>query len=64
MAASTQQDLGHIEQAINHLEQALPQVIGVSTHNEGIENVINAANAMNTSLMGVLVCISIFRILL
>lgn len=46
MADSTQQDLGHIEQAINHLEQALPQVIGVSTHNEGIENVVSAANSM------------------
>ncbi|MHA2277906.1 MAG: hypothetical protein ACXAC2_19160 [Candidatus Kariarchaeaceae archaeon] len=46
MAESIQKELDQIEQAINHLEQALPQVIGVSTHNEGIENVIAAANAM------------------
>jgi hypothetical protein len=46
MAESAHPELKHIEIAINHLEQALPQVIGESTHKEGIENVIVAANAM------------------
>ena len=46
MTESIQKELEHVEQAINYLEQALPQVIGISTHAEGLENVVNAANAM------------------
>ncbi|MFV2014410.1 MAG: hypothetical protein ACC656_03200 [Candidatus Heimdallarchaeota archaeon] len=46
MTESIQKELEHVEQAINYLEQALPQVIGISTHAEGLENVVNAANGM------------------
>lgn len=46
MAESTQTELNYIGQAIDYLEQALPQIIGMATHLEGIGNVIGAADAM------------------
>ncbi len=46
MAESIQTELDHIGKAIDHLEQALPQIIGMATHLEGIGNVIGAADAM------------------
>ncbi|OLS24342.1 MAG: hypothetical protein HeimC2_22880 [Candidatus Heimdallarchaeota archaeon LC_2] len=46
MAESIQKELDFIEQAINNLEQALPQILGMATHKEGIENVIGAADSM------------------
>lgn len=46
MTESIQKELDFIEQAINNLEQALPQILGMATHKEGIENVIGAADSM------------------
>lgn len=46
MAESIQSELDNIETGITHLEQALPQIVSMKTHLEGVEQVLKAADAL------------------
>ena len=41
-----EEDLAYIEAGINHLEQALPQIISMKTHKDGVAHVLEAATSI------------------